>query len=122
MRRSFPKRSRGLRGELRARYKPLARLTRSPYSPLAVRHKSDRKGIRPRYRAFRVTLKWRCQLPDRRHPFLPLRLLSLPKLLCHFDQIRERLRLHLLHNISTMKFDRPFSGGQFADNLFIQQS
>lgn len=43
------------------------------------------------------------------------------KLLCHFDQIRERLRLHLLHDVRTMKFDSSFGGGQFAGNLLVHQ-
>ena len=39
----------------------------------------------------------------------------------HSNQVRERLRPHLLHDVSAMKFDRSFAGDQLASDLFVEQ-
>jgi len=40
----------------------------------------------------------------------------------HSNHIRERLRLHLLHDVSAMKFDCSFAGNQLAGDLFVEQA
>jgi hypothetical protein len=54
---------------------------------------------------------WRC-----------LSLIRYAELLSHSNQIRERVRPHLLHDVSAMKFDRPVGGDEFSGDLFVEQT
>ena len=38
----------------------------------------------------------------------------------HSNQIGERFRAHLLHDVSGMKFNRSLGGGEFAGKLFVE--
>src|ERR1700752_3255179 len=38
----------------------------------------------------------------------------------HPDQIGQRFRLHLTHNVTALNFDRNFTSPQFSSNLFIK--
>src|SRR6266568_5453409 len=44
------------------------------------------------------------------------------KLFSHPNEIGERFCAHLLHDVRAMKFDRALGGGEFAGDLFVQQS
>ena len=44
------------------------------------------------------------------------------ELLCHPDEIGQRCRLHLAHDLTAVDLDGFFGRAQFAGNLFVEKA